>query len=86
MLGRPFPESPAIAYAQRCKAERRRRIKPRFGRKALWAVQKMAIAVVEKEWRVQLIVGADTRDLTGRLLGDPRWERSALYAKTMGFG
>jgi hypothetical protein len=63
----------------------RRRAQQFYTRHAVWVVQRMAIARVEREWRMQLIVGPDTRSLTGRLLGDPKFERSALYAKRMGW-
>jgi hypothetical protein len=73
----------------RGRASYRSRLKARardfYHKHAIWCVRRMAIAVVDREWRVALIVGPDTRSLTGRLLGDPRFERSALYAKRMGW-
>lgn len=57
-----------------------------FQRHAVWTVQKMAISKVERDWRIRLITTPDTRNLTGRLMGDPRWERSSLYFKRMNHG
>lgn len=84
-----YAESPAVAYAQRFKAERRARVmrrQNRFYRSfAVWVVRNMTIGRVEKDWRVRLITGPDTRSLTAKLMGDPRPERSALYARHMGW-
>lgn len=87
-MPRGYPKA-AIVRASRHKAERRARAKSQrerfFTRHALWVIRRMAIATVEREWRARLITGPDTRDLTGRVLGDPRFERSALYAKQQGW-
>lgn len=81
-----FAEGLATARAKAGRREHAKRLRERFYvRHAVWTVRNMAIAHVEREWRVRLITGPDTRSLTGRLLGDPRFERSALYAKRMGW-
>jgi hypothetical protein len=54
-----------------------------YQRHAVWAVRNMAISAVERDWRVQLILGPDTRNLTSRLMGDPVYERSMLFFKRM---
>jgi hypothetical protein len=82
--GRQFQESHRVALTQRLKAERRRR-KPRFGRKALWCVQRMNVSVETRDWLLGLLLGPDTRSLTARLMGDPHPMRSALWAKEHGW-
>lgn len=60
-----YAEGPAVAYAQRWKAERRARVMRRqnrfYRRFAVWVVRNMTIGRVEKDWRVRLITGPDTR-------------------------
>jgi hypothetical protein len=72
---------------RRSRAGRRQYLKRRardfYKRHAIWTCHQMAISRVEVEWRIRLLTGPDTRDLTGILLGDPRYERSALYLKTL---
>lgn len=38
----------------------------------------------EIEWRILILTTPDERSLTGRILGDPRYLRSALYEKERG--
>ena len=81
MRGGRRPGASRRGYRQRLK----RLAREFYQRHAVYTVQKMAIAAVEKVWRVQLITGPDDRTLTGRILGDPRYARSALFAKRMGW-
>jgi hypothetical protein len=62
----------------------RRQARDFYTRHAVWIVRNMRIKRAEIEWRVRLLTGPDDRTLTGRVLGDPRYARSALYAKRMG--
>lgn len=54
-----------------------------YTRHKVWTVQRMSIGSVEMDWRIRLLTGPDTRSLTGRLMGDPQFLRSALYFHTL---
>lgn len=69
---------------QRRSNARRRRERSSI-RHAVWIVRRMAVSQEERDWRVRLLTGPDDRDLTGKMLGDPRYERSALFAKRRGW-
>lgn len=84
-----FVMGPAIARAAQAKAERRARMRAQRERVRVRALVRMWVGALhvsraQREWRILLLTGPDTRSLTGRLLGDPRYERSALYARRMG--
>lgn len=67
--------------AERRAFHRRQREHVRVGILVRWINSLNAMPKAEKEWRVLLLIGPDTRSLTGRLLGDPRYERSGLFFK-----
>lgn len=69
---------------QRRSNARRRRERTSI-RHAVWIVRRMAVSQEERDWRVRLLTGPDDRDLTGKVMGDPRRLRSALYAKQQGW-
>lgn len=75
----------AGASRQGYRALLKQRAREFYQRHAIWTCQKMAAGRAEIEWRVLVLTVPDTRSLTGRLLGDPIHERSALWAKRMGF-
>lgn len=82
---RGYPQRPATARGRAAHRARLKRLAHEFySRHAIYVVQRMAVARVHREWRVMLLTGPDDRSLTGRLLGDPRYVRSALYFKRMG--
>lgn len=76
----------AITALKQARREKHRREKDRFQISRLVPIIKsMAIARVHREWRLRLLHMPDNRTLTAILMGDPRYERSALYAKRMGW-
>lgn len=60
------------------------RERDRVGRLVRWVRSMHALPEAEREWRIRLLTGPDDRSITGRQFGDPRYLRSALYAKRMG--
>ena len=79
-----YQDGPRVALTKRLKADRRRRrLKPTIGFCAVWVTRLMAAAPEEVQWRLMLLEAPDDRSLTGRLMGDPRWGRSALYHRSV---
>jgi len=67
--------------AQRRAVAKASREAARVGSLVRWLSNLPAMPKAEREWRINLLIGLDDRSLTGRIMGDPRYLRSALYLK-----
>ncbi len=47
-------------------------------------IKSLTISKEERAWRIEALTGVDDRSLTGRLMGDPRYQRSALFLMRQG--
>lgn len=85
------PEQKARALRYRTEWNRNKRARVRSEReamargRAIWVTKRMHAARPDEiEWRILILTTPDERSLTGRILGDPRYLRSALYQKERG--
>lgn len=68
---------------QRRHAKAVARGRQRVRRALTWIKRQTLLTPAEREWRIRILTGPDTRSLTGRLMGDPHFLRSALYFHTL---